>query len=224
MLAPSAWTALNFITAPFCRRCGVPFAYDIAIGGEEQGIEQDSGIICLSCLNRPPPFRLARAPLIYDDASRRLILAFKHGDKTHMAATFAPWMARIAKDMLDSADLLIPVPLHRWRLLSRRYNQSALLSSELARHADLPSYPLVLRRIRATPSQGHLNAVQRHENVRKAFAVHPAYKDVIAGKSVILVDDVYTTGATVRECAKTLLKAGAARVDILTLARTAKGL
>lgn len=220
MLAPAAWASLNFIASPYCKCCGIPLAYnpELSLGQEEGG----EALTCGPCLERPPPFESARAALKYDEASRPLVLGFKHGDKTHMAATFAPLMIRAAGKMIENADMLIPVPLHRWRLLSRRYNQSAMLSAELARLADIPSYPLALRRIRATPSQGHLKAAERHANVRKAFAVHPAYLKAIAGKSVILVDDVFTSGATVGECARTLLKAGARRVDVLTIARVAR--
>lgn len=221
-LAPSAWAALNFIGSPFCARCGSPFAYEIASDSDPSFKDMGETIVCVGCLNRPPPFRTARAALKYDEASRPLILAFKHGDKTHMAAAFAPWLSRAGREMLEGADMLIPVPLHRWRLLARRYNQSAILCAALSKVTGIPAYPLALRRVRATPSQGTLSAAQRHDNVRRAFAIAPPFGDRLRNRAVVLVDDVYTTGATVRECAKTLLAAGALRVDVLTLARTAK--
>lgn len=222
MLAPEAWAALNFIASPFCARCGSPFAYEIANDPAPSFAGMGETVVCVTCLNRPPPYRTARAALKYDDSSRPLILGFKHGDKTHMASAFAPWLARAGGEMLESAEMLIPVPLHRWRLLSRRYNQSAILCAALSRVTGIPAHPGALRRVRATPSQGSLNAAERHDNVRKAFAVAPSFEDKLRNRSVVLVDDVYTTGATVRECAKTLLAAGALRVDVLTLARTAK--
>lgn len=222
MLAPEAWADLNFIARPFCARCGSPFAYEIANDPAPTFAGMGDTVVCVGCLNRPPPYRTARAALKYDDFSRRLILAFKHGDKTHMAAAFAPWLSRAGREMLAEADMLIPVPLHRWRLLARRYNQSAILCDALSKATGIPSFTLALRRIRPTPSQGYLSASERHENVRKAFAVDPPFEDRLRNRSVVLVDDVYTTGATVRECAKTLLAAGALRVDVLTLARTAK--
>lgn len=222
MLAPEAWAALNFIAGPFCARCGSPFAYEIANDPAPTFAGMGETVVCVGCLNRPPPFRTARAVLKYDDSSRPLILGFKHGDKTYMASSFALWLARAGGEMLAGADMLIPVPLQRWRLLGRRYNQSAILSAALSKATGIPAYPLALRRVRATPSQGSLNAAERHDNVRKAFAVAPSFEDRLRNRSVVLVDDVYTTGATVRECAKTLLAAGALRVDVLTLARTAK--
>lgn len=213
MLAPRAWAGLDFIAAPHCKTCGIPFAYDALDGGEGA---------CLSCIDNPPPYASARSAVKYNDTSRSLILAFKHSDKTHMVETFVPWMKQAGSEMLEKADALIPVPLHRWRLLSRRYNQSALLSHVLSRETGIPSYPLALKRIRATASQGHLTAGERHKNVKAAFAVHPAYIKRLEGKTVVLVDDVYTTGATVKECAKILRKAGAAHVYVLTLARVAR--
>ncbi len=213
MMAPKAWAGLDFIAAPHCNTCGIPFAYDAMDGGEGA---------CLSCLEHPPPYASARAAVKYNDTSRTLILAFKHSDKTHMVETFVPWMKQAGKEMLAKADALIPVPLHRWRLLSRRYNQSALLAQVLSRETGIPAYPLALQRTRATPSQGHLTAGERHKNVKAAFAVHPAYIKKLEGQTVVLVDDVYTTGATVNECAKVLRKAGAAHVYVLTLARVAR--
>ncbi|MCB1682448.1 MAG: ComF family protein [Rhodospirillales bacterium] len=210
MLAPQAWAGLDFITDPYCKTCGMPFEYDAFDGGEGA---------CMACLEQPPPFAAARSAVKYNDTSRALILAFKHSDKTHMARTFSPWLRQAGKNLLEKADALIPVPLHRWRLLSRRYNQAALLAHVLSRETGVPSYPLALSRTRATPSQGHLTAGERHRNVRQAFAVHPAYVKTLEGKTVVLVDDVYTTGATVKECAKALRKSGAGHVYVLTLAR-----
>ena len=212
MVAPRAWAALDFIARPFCESCGFPFDFDVT--GE--------GSLCASCLADPPSYGQARAALKYNDASRDMILGFKHADKTHAVRAFIPWLRRAGVEILEQADLLVPVPLHRWRLISRRYNQSALMVQTLAKDTGISCMLDALVRVRATPSQGHLNAKERFRNVKRAFAVHPQRANEIKGKTIILVDDVYTTGATVQECAQVLLKGGAAQVHVLTLARVVK--
>lgn len=212
MVAPGAWAALDFIARPFCETCGFPFDFDVT--GE--------GALCASCLADPPSYGRARAALKYNDASRDMILGFKHADKTHAVRAFVPWLRRAGAEMLAQADLLVPVPLHPWRLIARRYNQAALMVQMLAQDIGI-SYVLdALLRVRATPSQGHLNAKERFKNVKRAFAIHPSRAGDIKGKIIILVDDVYTTGATAQECAQVLLKGGAAQVHVLTLARVVK--
>ncbi|MCF8495503.1 MAG: ComF family protein [Alphaproteobacteria bacterium] len=210
-VSPAAWSALDFIHDPLCGTCGFPFPY-----------ETEPGMLCGACLADPPPFETARAALIYNDGSRDLILGFKHADRTYAVTAFMPWMARAGADMLAQADALIPVPLHRWRLLKRRYNQAGLIAAALAKSGGTPLWSDAMMRTRSTPPQGHLAARERHENVRKAFAVSPRYAQKIKGKRLILVDDVYTTGATVRECAQVLRKSGAGAVHVLTLARVVK--
>ena len=164
-------------------------------------------------------FARARSVLVYDDASRPLILGFKHGDQTHAAAAFGNWLARAGSEMLAEADLVVPVPLHRWRLFRRRFNQAALLGKAVARRAGVRCVPDLLVRGRATPSQGGLSRSGRQRNVKGAFAVRPKRLRDVTGARIVLIDDVLTTGATVSECARVLLRAGAARVDVLTLAR-----
>ena len=208
MLSPQGWTGLEFIASPFCKSCGVPFDYTL-----------EEGAHCTQCLDFPPAYNSARAALRYNDASRDLILGFKHGDKTYAVKAFLPWLERAGKDMLESADYLVPVPLHPMRLLKRRYNQAALMAYALSNKTGVPCDPLGLRRVRSTPPQGHMNTGDRHKNVRKAFAVGERFSKKIEDKNIVLIDDVYTTGATVRECTKVLKAAGAVRVDILTLAR-----
>jgi ComF family protein len=214
-LCPACWQRIDFIAEPLCRRCGLPFAF--AIPGEDFGATE-----CGACLRQPPPFDRARAAMRYGDASRKLILAFKHGDRTDAAPALAAWLARAAGGLLGDCDVIAPVPLNRWRLLRRRYNQAALLAQALARRAGKPVAVDALRRLRATPSQGGLTAAQRRTNVRGAFAVRPRWADRIAGRGVLLVDDVMTTGATVEACARALRAAGAARVDVVTLARVVR--
>ena len=216
MIAPSAWTEMDFINAPMCDKCGVPFGFEV------DGVEGEDGTHCLQCLDYPPPFDSARASLKYNDQSRDMILGFKHADQTHAARAFVPWLKNAGAEMLEEADVLIPVPLHRWRLLKRRYNQSAIIAHYLAKDMNIPVLHEGLIRTRATPTQGHLNFEQRRKNVKRAFVVNERYLSDIKGKKVVLIDDVYTTGATVKECTKALKRAGVKEVHILTLARVAR--
>ncbi len=160
----------------------------------------------------------------YDDHSRDLILGFKYADRTFAAPAFARWMVRAAAGLINDADLVVPVPLHRFRLWRRRYNQAALLALGITKLAGKQAVPDLLVRKRATPSQGRLSAAQRRANVRGAFAVRAERRAELAGKRVLLVDDVMTTGATVSSSARALLRAGAAAVDVVTLARVVRPL
>lgn len=211
-ISPSAWAALSFITAPYCDACGFPFDFSVPKGAGET--------LCAACLADRPPYKHARAALVYNDASRDFILGFKHGDQIHSVVAMVPWLKQAGADLLAEADVIAPVPLHRWRLLRRRYNQAAIIGRAMAAASGKSFVPDALTRTRATPTQGHLKARERAQNVKHAFAVHP--KRNFAGKKILLVDDVYTTGATVNECVKVLLKAGAAEVSVLTLARVVK--
>ncbi|MDD4617340.1 MAG: ComF family protein [Alphaproteobacteria bacterium] len=207
-ICPACWKKLPFIAPPFCARCGMPFDFPV----EEE-------TLCGACLLEPPAFETTRTALLYDDESKKVILGFKHGDRTHLAKALAAWMHRAGSDILANADALIPVPLHRSRLFKRRYNQSALLAQNVGKLAQKPALVDALCRIRATPNQGHLKRKERKANVKGAFMVSEKRKALIADKTLVLIDDVMTTGATVDECAKVLLKAGAKTVRVLTLAR-----
>src|SRR5687767_10868981 len=190
------------------------------------------GSLCGACIADRPRFDRARAALVYDDASRDLILRFKHADRIDGAATFAGWMARAGAELIAAADVIAPVPLHRWRLVRRRYNQAAVLANAIAAHANAAhanagargklAVPDLLVRRRATASQGHLGRSQRHRNVAGAFAVHPGRGQVAAGARILLIDDVLTTGATAEACARILRSAGAVAVDLLVLARVVR--
>lgn len=212
-LCAVCWRGIRFLAPPCCECCGFPFAYD-----------EGKGVLCGSCIARRPSYARARAVVAYDDASRGLVLAFKHGDRTHAAPAFAQWLGRAGAELLAEAELLAPVPLHRWRLLARRYNQAALLSAALARVYGLPHRADLMQRLRQTPSQGHLSRRERRLNVRGAFGVRPRHLQRVAGRRVLLIDDVLTTGATVDACARALLRAGASAVDVLTLARVVSAL
>jgi ComF family protein len=207
-LCPACWGQIHFIADPFCAGCGVPFETPVG-----------SGMLCGSCLTEPPLFKAARAAMLYNDASRKIIISFKHSDRIHPARALASWMHRAGQEFWAEADFIAPVPLHRGRLFSRRYNQAALLARHVAGLMDKPIFVDALQRTRATPIQGHLKRKERQENVRKAFALNPRYTAKIRGKTAILVDDVLTTGATVNECSRVLLDAGAEAVCVLTLAR-----
>lgn len=215
-LCARCWRGLSFIAAPLCDRCGRPFDFADA-----------SMLVCGACIAAPPLFARARTVVAYDEASKGMILAFKHADRTDAAPTFAAptfaaWMARAGAELLDAADLIAPVPLHRWRLWARRYNQSALIAHALGRITGRAVVPDLLARRRRTPTQGGLSRAGRRRNVEGAFAVPPSHRDGLAGRRVLLIDDVMTTGATVGECTRVLLRAGAAAVDVLTLARVVR--
>jgi ComF family protein len=199
-----------FITEPCCVHCGVPFS-SAGQGGAER--------LCPGCRAHPAPWEQARAALRYDGHAKRLVLPFKHADRPELARALAPMMARAGAALLRRAELLVPVPLHRRRLFARRYNQAGLLARALAGLSGLPCAPDLLRRTRATVSLGELGAQARAEMVAGAFAIRAGRAGMVAGRRVLLVDDVMTTGATAAACAETLLAAGAAGVDVLVAAR-----
>jgi ComF family protein len=198
------------LTAPFCARCGVPFLHAGQAG---------PGGLCPACLARPPAYGMARAALRYDAGAQRLVLPFKHGDRTDLAGPLAEKMAQAGAALLEGCDLIVPVPLHWRRLLSRRYNQAALLAQRLAAMGRKPCIPDLLRRSRATPPLGDLGAAQRAALLSGAFRLTPRGARRVAGRRVLLVDDVMTSGATAEACAVVLLAAGAAAVDVLAAAR-----
>ena len=211
-LCPDCWSRVSFIGRPCCARCGLPFA-----------IEAAPDAVCGDCARTPPAYDRARAAFLYKGAGRELILAFKMADRSWVAPRLAAWLHRAAAPLLPDADLVVPVPLHRWRLLARRFNQAAVLAGLMAREADALAAPDLLVRTRRTPPQTRLSRAARQRNVRGAFAVRPSRAHLVAGRSVLLVDDVLTTGATVSACARALRKAGAVRVDVATLARALPG-
>ncbi|RMF09884.1 MAG: ComF family protein [Alphaproteobacteria bacterium] len=207
-LCARCWRDVNFIDGPSCACCGYPF--DVNLGVD---------VLCARCLASPPAFATARAAFRYDDGSRRLVLSYKHGDRLEATAALASWLMRAARPVLGEVDLVAPVPLHRWRLLKRRFNQAAELARALARQADLAYAGDLLVRIRATRTQGGLSRTGRQRNVQGAFQVSGCWSVGVRGRSVLLVDDVMTTGATVDSCARALLRAGAGAVHVVTLAR-----
>ncbi|HZS82650.1 MAG TPA: ComF family protein [Stellaceae bacterium] len=209
-LCPACWRGIVFLGAPLCACCGLPFPY-------EAGAEA----LCGACIADPPAYDRARAVFRYDERSRGLVLALKHGDRTHGAPAFGRWMRRAGAELLAEADLMMPVPLHWTRLFARRYNQAGLLAHAIRAAGGPPVAADWLRRRRRTPSQGHRNRTARADNVRGAFTLRQGRS--VAGARIVLVDDVFTTGATVAECARVLRRAGARRIDVLTLARVVRG-
>ena len=205
--------SLNLIDDPQCACCGFPFPYDL---GDEA--------LCGNCMARPPAYDRARAAFIYDAHSRQPILSFKHGGQTHGLSVFAHQLARAGRDLFDGADLLIPVPLHPKRLRSRRFNQAALLARALSRVTSIALDANSLQRVKATDSQGGKTAAGRRRNMQGAFKVRPQGERDVKDLNIILIDDVLTTGATIEACTRALKRAGAARVDVLTLARVVKEL
>jgi ComF family protein len=209
-LTADAWGRVVFLEDPVCDGCGAGFEMD---GGPFAAPR------CAACLAQPYAFARARAACVYDEASRGLILKFKHSDHQPFAGLFARWLGRAAAPLLEEADAVVPVPLHRLRLLSRRFNQAAEIARPLARDAGLDYLPDALIRPIRTPTQGGKSARGRRLNVKKAFEVPEDGGRRIKGRRILLVDDVLTTGATAEACARTLLEAGARAVDLAVVAR-----
>jgi ComF family protein len=205
-MSAQAWSKVVFLEAPVCDGCGAPFEYVTA--------ER-----CVACQAKPFAFERARAACVYDEASRELLLRFKHGDQVQMAGLFARWMSRAAPDLLEDADAVAPVPLHPLRLLKRRYNQAAEIARPLAHAARIEYLADALVRTRRTDSQGARSGSGRRRNVQGAFAVPDGRRKQVKGRRILLVDDVLTTGATAQACAKALLAGGARAVDLVVAAR-----
>lgn len=204
----SCWREIDFLERPWCAVTGVPFPF-----------EAGEGAVSAAAVAFPPSYARARAVMRYDDLAARLIHRFKYSDRMEAAPAFAGWLARIGADILPHAHIVAPVPLHRRRLFSRRFNQSAELSRALARRSGLVYMPELLQRVRATRPQVGLSGDQRRRNVKGAFRLSPGSEAAIRDRHVVLVDDVMTTGATAEACARVLVQAGAAEVSVLCLAR-----
>ncbi len=208
------WSELRFLGPPQCSQCGLPFPH--ALGAD---------VKCAACLTHPPAFERLRSAIAYDDGSRDLILGFKHSDRLEMAPLFARWLNSSCREIVSKADFLVPVPLHWRRLAMRRYNQAAELARELGALSGVPFEASVLLRSKATASQGEMpSARARLKNVARVFTTSGHAGLLLKGKNVVLVDDVLTTGATATACCKALLRAGAASVSIVTLARVVRPL
>ena len=209
-LCSKCWPQILFITKPQCLRCGLPF------------FDQTGMTLCGSCIISPPPYTQARAAIAYNDACRILITRFKRWDRTDFAPTFARWIIHSnALSLLENCDVFVVVPLHPYRLFTRRFNQSVLLAKEMSKVVKRPVLTHILQRRHRGTSQVGLNVQARLRNIRGLFHLCPRSHEQIKKRRVVLIDDILTTGATVSECTRVLLQAGAEQVSVVTLARTA---
>ena len=207
-LCAACWAQLSFIAPPLCERLGTPFGYD-----------PGPGVLSTEAITDPPAFARARAAVRYDDIASALVHALKYADRLDLAPTMGRWMARAGRELTDDADALVPVPLHWRRLWTRRFNQAAALARAIATSSGVPVLDDALKRMRATPQQVGLKRAERATNVQGAFQVPDERSAAVAGRRLVLIDDVLTSGATADACARALLRAGAARVDVLVFAR-----
>jgi ComF family protein len=206
-LSTEAWSRITFLEAPVCDGCGAPFEHDLG-----------QGVRCAACTSRPRVFSRARAACLYDEASRDLVLQLKHADRTELAGLLSTWIGRAGADLIEECDAIAPVPMRRWRLLRRRYNQAAELARPLAHRFKRPYLPEALVRVKAG-SQAGKSATGRRRAVAGAFEVPKAQRPKVEGRRILLVDDVMTTGSTADACARALLRAGARAVDLAVVAR-----
>lgn len=206
-LCAACWHQVAFITPPLCHRLGLPLPFG-----------SDGPQISAAAAADPPPYDRARAAAVFDGVVRELIHGFKYADRHEGRRLLARWMRGAGEELLADADLILPVPMTRWRLMRRQFNQAALLAREISHLSGVAFDPFLLAKIKSTPTQVGSSAAQRAANVAGVFAVPVAARNRIAGSKVIVVDDVITTGATVGACARALRAAGAARVDVLAAA------
>jgi ComF family protein len=207
-LCSGCWSGLRLIERPYCERLGTPFAVDFG-----------APLLSPAAMADPPVFERARAAAHYDGIARALVRRLKYGDRLELAEALGAMMARAGAELLADSDLIVPVPLHRLRLWQRRFNQAVALGAVIAARSGVPCAPLVLARVKRTRQQVGLTRAQRQENLQGAFRVPNEGKPRLSGKRVLLVDDVITTGSTANAAARALLRAGAARVDVLAFAR-----
>jgi ComF family protein len=214
LLCPRCWSNLHLITPPICDRLGIPLP----------GYEGSGPHISTQAVVNAPIFFRARAAAHYSGIVRRLIVRFKFEDRHEPLPLFVKLMREAGRALLQDAEMLVPVPLHRLRLLQRRFNQSALLAQRLGRATEIPVFVTTLRRTKRTAAQVGLSHETRQENVANAFTVEPSKRALLRGKRVLVIDDVITTGATANACATALLEAGASAVDVLAIALVAYGI
>ena len=207
-LCAACWASVRFLAPPLCPVLGTPFAHDMG-----------PGIVSAAVLADPPPFARARSAVAYEDTARRLVHTLKYRDRHEVAGFMAKAMMRAGGELLTDCEVIVPVPLHPWRLWLRRFNQAALLADRIGRDRGIAVEPMILKRIRRTRQQVGLSSREREANVRGAFRVSPQERPMIAGRRLLLVDDVYTSGATVKAATRALTRGGAAAVDVLTFAR-----
>lgn len=211
-LCPQCWSKLAFIERPYCEVLGTPFSHDLG-----------PGILSADAIASPPPFDRLRSVALYDDLARVLVHSLKYRDRTDLAPMMAQWMLRAGDGTVQAADVILPVPLHRFRLIWRKFNQSAELARAIGHLSGTDVLIDVVRRTKRTRRQVGLGPRAREDNVRGAFSVTPQGREALFGRRVVLVDDVYTTGATVAAVTRTLKRAGVTDVTVLTFARALPG-
>jgi len=211
-LCGGCWPQLRFLERPWCEVMGTPFSHDFG-----------TGFLSAEAIANPPPFGRARAAVAYTGVARRMVQGLKFHDRTDLAPWMARWMLRAGTELVADAEVIVPVPLHWRRFFWRQYNQSAELARAISALSGLPFAPMAVRRTRRTRQQIGLGQREREDNVRAAFLVPPEAEIDVRGRRVLVIDDVYTTGATVSAVARALGKGGAGAVDVLTFARVLPG-
>lgn len=207
-LCGACWGKLALIAPPYCERLGIPFLYD-----------PGPGVLSMEAIADPPAYARARAAVRYDDVARSLVHALKFSDRLDLAPTMGRWMAQAGRALLADSNGLVPVPLHWRRLWARRFNQAAALAQTIAAVSGVPVRHDILKRTRSTRQQVGLTKTERGDNVQGAFQVPTAARPLVRGRRLTVIDDVLTSGATTDACARALLRAGAANVDVLVFAR-----
>jgi ComF family protein len=207
-LCGQCWPRLRFIERPYCAVMGTPFTHDLG-----------DNFLSAEAIADPPPFRRVRSVVIHDGVPKRMVVGLKFHDQTNLAPWMARWMLRAGSELIADCDVIIPVPLHPFRFWSRRFNQSAELARTIAVLSEKPFEPEALIRVKRTRRQVGLAASERQRNVSGAFRVPESQDIKVRGRNVLLIDDVYTTGATVKAATRALLRADAAAVDVLTFSR-----
>lgn len=207
-LCARCWSGIGFIERPYCERLGTPFAFDLG-----------AGLLSPAAIADPPVFERARAVCRFDGTARDLVHRLKYGDRLELALTLGRMMHQAGRELIADAAIIVPVPLHRTRLWTRRFNQATALAGIVAKLGGVPLAPVALARVKRTRQQVGLTRAQRADNLQGAFRVPPAARPQVEGRRVLLVDDVLTTGSTVNAASRALLRAGATHVDVLTFAR-----
>ena len=212
-LCTACWRQIRFIERPYCERLGTPFAQDLG-----------PGLLSPEAMAEPPVWARARAVAGFDEGpARQLVYRLKYYDRMEIARPLGSWMARAGAELLEEADLLVPIPLHRMRLANRRFNQSMALADSISQNCGVPVEAFALERAKRSPPQVGLSRIQRAANVQGAFKVPQEKRQLIEGRRLVLIDDVLTSGATSNAAARVLLRAGAAQVDLLVFARVIIG-
>lgn len=207
-LCPQCWSRLSHIEPPYCARLGIPFAYD-----------PGPGLLSMEAIANPPAYDRARAVVRYDDVARTLVHGLKYSDRLDLSPMMGRWMARAGRELLTDADALVPVPLHWRRRWARRFNQSAALAGAISAVCDVPVAHNGLKCVRATPQQVGRSRTERADNVQGAFVVPPENRVQIAGRRLVLVDDVLTSGATIDPARGCCCGRAPAHIDVLVFAR-----